>query len=696
MPLTKLQFRPGINREITSYSNEGGWFDCDKIRFRFGFPEKIGGWLRLSSTTFLGTCRALHPWVALDGSRYLGVGTHLKYYINEGGAYQDITPIRATTAAGDVTFDAVANTLSAGIDALQTTIPLTSSTGFPPSGLIQIGSEQIRYAAVTGNDLEGITRGVNGTIPAAHLSGAAVDCATLTVSDTDHGALDGDFVTFSGAAGLGSVITADVLNQEYQITSIIDDDNYLIEARTVATIPSITTTTGLAPTPVFADSGDTGNGGASVVGAYQVNTGLDTTISGNGWGAGTWGRSTWGSGSSLLISGSQLRIWSHDNFGEDLLYNVRDGGIFYWDKTSGVTSRGVSLSSLAGASSTPTIAKQVLVSDQDRHILAFGCDPENDIGVQDPLLIRFSSQESLTDWAATATNTAGDLRLGSGSQIVTALETRQQILVFTDASLYAMQYLGPPFTFGVQLISENITIGGPLTAIAVDDQVFWMGLSEFYVYNGAVQRLPCTVRDYVFEDMNLSQMEKVTAALNSENSEIWWFYPSSASQENDRYVIYNYLEQAWYYGNLARTCWVDRGIEDFPVAAAPDHFLYNHEFGFDDGSTSPASAINAFVSSSPLDLAEGQQFTFVRRMLPDVSFRNSSAPVPSVDITTRVRNFTGASFLATTTSEIGAATDQVHLRLRGRQVSIEVASDETGVAWRLGSLRYDLQPDGRR
>jgi hypothetical protein len=233
-----------------------------------------------------------------------------------------------------------------------------------------------------------------------------------------------------------------VLNQEYQITSIVDDDNYLIEARTVATIPSITTTTGLAPTPVFADSGDTGNGGASVVGAYQVNTGLDTTISGNGWGAGTWGRSTWGSGSSLLISGSQLRIWSHDNFGEDLLYNVRDGGIFYWDKTSGVTSRGVSLSSLAGASSTPTIAKQVLVSDQDRHILAFGCDPENDIGVQDPLLIRFSSQESLTDWAATATNTAGDLRLGSGSQIVTALETRQQILVFTDASLYAMQYFG--------------------------------------------------------------------------------------------------------------------------------------------------------------------------------------------------------------------------------------------------------------
>jgi hypothetical protein len=696
MPLTKLQFRPGINREITSYSNEGGWFDCDKVRFRYGFPEKIGGWLRLSATTFLGTCRALHPWVALDGSRYLGVGTHLKYYINEGGGYSDITPIRDTTAAGDVTFAAAANTLSAGISAVQLTIPLTSSTGFPPSGLIQIGSEQIRYATITGNDLEGITRGVNGTIPAAHLSAAAVDCATLTVSDTDHGALDNDFVTFSGAVSLGSQITAAVLNQEYQIVGLVDADNYLIEARAVATIPDITTSGGLNPAPVFADSSDTGDGGAAVVGAYQINTGLDTTITGNGWGAGTWGRSTWGSGASLLVSGSQLRIWSHDNFGEDLLYNVRDGGIYYWDKTSGTTARGVALSSLGGASSTPTIAKQIMVSDRDRHILAFGCDPENDIGTQDPLLIRFSSQESLTDWAATATNTAGDLRLGSGSQIITAAETRQQILVFTDTSLYAMQYLGPPFTFGVQLISENITIGGPLTAMAVDDQVYWMGLSEFYVYNGAVQRLPCTVRDYVFEDMNLAQMEKVTAGLNTENSEIWWFYPSSASTENDRYVVYNYMEQAWYYGTLARTAWLDRGIEEFPIAAAPDHYLYNHEFGFDDGSTSPASAINAFVSSSPLDLAEGQQFTFVRRLLPDVSFRNSSAPVPSIDITTRVRNFTGASFLSTTTSEIGAATDQVHLRLRGRQVSIEVASDETGVAWRLGSLRYDLQPDGRR
>lgn len=696
MPLTKLKFRPGINREITSYSNEGGWYDCDKIRFRFGFPEKIGGWLRLSSTTFLGTCRALHPWVALDGTAYLGVGTHLKYYINEGGGYNDITPLRETTAAGDVTFEASANTLASNITALDTTISLTSATGFPDTGLIEINSEQIRYASVSGDDLVGVTRGVNGTTPAAHTATDVVNCATLIVTDTAHGALENDFVTFSGAASLGSQITADILNQEYQIVSIVSANSYLIEARTVASIPSITTTDGLEPTPVFADSSDTGDGGAAVVGAYQVNTGLDTTVAGTGWGAGAWSRGTWGSGSSLLVSGETLRIWSHDNFGEDLLFNIRDGDIFYWDKSSGLTSRGVALSDLAGASDAPTVAKQVMVSDRDRHVLAFGCDSQSNLGVQDPLLIRFSDQESVTDWTSTATNTAGDLRLGSGSEIVTAVETRQQILVFTDTSLYAMQYLGPPFTFGVQMISENITVGGPLTAIAVDDQVFWMGISEFYVYNGSVQRLPCSVRDYVFDDMNEPQMEKVTAGLNSENGEIWWFYPSSGSTENDRYVVYNYLENAWYYGNLTRTAWLDRGIGQYPIAASTDHYLYNHEFGFDDGSTSPASAITAYIRSSPMDLGDGQQFTFVRRMLPDVGFRNSSALVPSIDITTRVRNASGGAYLRTQTSTIDSDTEQVHLRLRGRQFSILVESDEVGVNWRLGSLRYDLQPDGRR
>jgi hypothetical protein len=337
-----------------------------------------------------------------------------------------------------------------------------------------------------------------------------------------------------------------------------------------------------------------------------------------------------------------------------------------------------------------------MVSDVDRHVIAFGCDPLDNIGVQDPLLIRFSSQESLTDWRPTATNTAGDLRIGSGSKIVRAVETRQQTIIFTDTSLHAMQYLGPPFTFGIQKISENITIQSPNAAVAVDDRVFWMGRKEFYVYEGTVNRLPCTVRDYVFDDFNFDQAEKTFAAANTANSEIWWFYPSLNSSENDRYVIYNYLEQAWYYGTLARTAWIDRGVEELPIAASTDYRLYEHEIGFDDGSTVPPSPIDAFVQSSPIDLGDGEQFVFMRRMLPDVDFRNSEADDPSIDITTRIRNFNGGNYLRTTTSTVDESTEQVHLRLRGRQFAVRVASDGLEVGWRLGSLRYDLRPDGRR
>ena len=696
MPLTKLQFRPGINREITSYTNEGGWYDGDKIRFRYGFPEKIGGWQKMSSTNFLGTCRALHPWVALEGNQYLGVGTHLKYYINEGGAYFDITPIRDTTSAGAITFSASANTLGANVAVDDTTITLSSTTGFPSTGYVKINSEIILYASVSGNDLIGCERAQYDTTAAAHTSGDTVTCATITVNDTAHGCNENDFVTFSGAVTLGDQITADILNQQYQVVHVQDTNTYYITARTVSTIASITVSGGLDETPVFATSSDSGNGGASVVGAYQINTGLDTTVFGTGWGAGSWSRGAWGSASSLLAQGATLRIWSHDNFGEDLLFNVRDGGLYYWDKTGGTSTRGVSLDSLAGANYTPTVAKQLLVSDRDRHVIAFGCDPQNNPDVQDPLLIRFSDQESLTEWESTALTTAGDLRLGSGSEIITAVETRQQIIVFTDESMYAMQYLGAPFTFGIQLISENTTIAGPLTAVPVEDQVFWMGISEFYMYNGAVQKIPCSVRDYVFDDINVGQLEKVTAAVNSENNEIWWFYPSASSSENDRYVIYNTLEQVWYYGTLSRTCWIDRGIEQYPIAASPDNFLYNQEFGFDDGSVSPAAAITAYVSSSPMDMGDGQQFTFLSRLIPDVGFRNSSAPVPLLDITTRVRNYSNGNYLKTVTNQVNDTTEQINLRLRGRQFSIQVQSDETGVAWRLGSLRYDMRPDGRR
>ena len=704
MPFTKLQFRPGVNRETTSYSNEGGWYDCDKVRFRFGFPEKIGGWTALSGQYFLGTCRALHPWVALDGSNYVSAGTHLKYYINEGGAFNDITPLRETTAAGDVTFSAAANTLSANMTVDDTVVPITTISGFPDTGVVKIGSEVIFYAQVSGSNLTNLTRGYNGTTAAAHSLGDSVTCATITVSDTAHGALDNDFVTFSGASSLGGQITADILNQEYQISHVVDDNTYLVEAREVNSVQSITTTTGYTPTYVFATTSDSGNGGASVVGAYQINTGLDTTIVGNGWGAGLWGRGTWGSGASLLVTGATLRIWSHDNYGEDLLYNVRDGGIYYWDKSGGLTTRGVELASLAGANTTPTIAKKVLVSDLDRHIIAFGCDPQNDIGTQDPLLIRFSDQESLTDWASTATNTAGDLRLGSGSEIITAVETRQQIIVFTDTSLHAMQYLGPPFTFGINLISENITIASPLSAIAVEDSVFWMGAEEFYVYSGGVQRLPCTVRDYIFSNINQGQLEKVTAATNTAFSEIWWFYPSANSTENDSYVVYNYQQQLWYYGSLNRTCWLDRGLNAYPIVASTDHALYYHEFGLDDGSNNPPTAISAYIESSQMDIGEGDRFMLVSRLIPDMTFRDSTNIAPTATMTVKVRNYPGGNYTGSTGSSIEKTasvpveqyTDNVFLRLRGRSMAFKIESDDTGVAWRLGSPRVDIRPDGRR
>ena len=775
MPLTKLQFRPGVNRETTSYTNEGGWFDCDKVRFRFGLPEKIGGWEKRSGSSFLGTCRALHPWVLLSGTSLVGVGTHLKYYINEGGAYNDITPIRQTTTPGDITFSIPNNTLSAGIAAADVTISLNSTSGFPSSGFIKINSEEIFYQGISGNNLISCLRGQKGTTAAAHSASAAVACATLTITDTDHNAFENDFVTFTNCATLGGNMTADVLNQEYQIQTILTANTYTVNARTAGTtLSSITDDGQINDTLVYGNTSDTGNGnftdstvdttsgdatvtmddtsvlvvGAPISGtgipasttvlsltnsttfemsanatatntnitmtvntctaAYQINTGLDTTVSGTGWGAGSWGRGTWGSAASLTAGGTTLRIWSHDNFGEDLLINVRDGGIYYWDATTTVSARAVELKDLVGAtSSTPTVAKQVLVSDRDRHVIAFGCDPETSTD-QDPLLIRFSSQESVVDWEATATNDAGELRLGTGSEIVTAVETRQQILVWTDVSLHAMQYLGPPFTFGINLISENITINGPLSAIPVDDTVYWMGAEEFYVYNGAVQRLPCTIRDYIFNDFNSGQAEKVTAAVNSSFGEIWWFYPSKFSEENDRYAVYNYQQQIWYYGTLPRTCWIDRGVNTQPIAASPDGYLYLHEFGLDDGSTSPATAITSYIESSQIDLAEGEQFSFIRRIIPDLTFRDSTAPGPIVDFTLKTRLAPGGPYRQSQTGSViqfrfpssaeysSDFTEQVHVRLRGRSFALRVQSSETGVAWRLGSPRVDVRPDGRR
>ena len=427
-------------------------------------------------------------------------------------------------------------------------------------------------------------------------------------------------------------------------------------------------------------------------------------MSGAGWGAGTWSRGTWGSASSDAIVTNTLRLWSHDNFGEDLVMNVRDGGIYYWDETNTLSTRGVDITTLAGANKAPSVAKQVLVSDRDRHVIAFGCDTEANPGVQDPLAIRFSTQESLTDWETRSDNTAGELRLGSGSEIVTALETRQQILVFTDTTLYSMQFLGPPFTFGVNSLSENITVAGPNAAIAVDDNVFWMGRAEFYVYSGSVQRLPCMVRDFVFSDINEEQLDKINAALNTEHSEIWWYYPSENSSEVNRYVVYNYLEKVWYYGSFGRTAWIDRGIFDFPFAANADGYIYEHEIGFDDGTTNPTTPINAFIQSSPIDIGDGEQFMLLRKMIPDVDFRDSTAILPDVNIILDVKNAPDGTysktetdtFVKTQAAAAGARTEQLYFRLRGRQMRFKIESEDLGVTWRLGSPRLDIRPDGRR
>ena len=643
MPLQKLQFQPGINKESTSYANEGGWFDCDKVRFRSGYPEKIGGWDKLGSNSFLGTCRALHPWRTLALDLFLGVGTSSKYYIESGQGYYDITPLRETTAAGGATFAKVANGDS-----------------------------------------------------------------TIAVADPSHGAVAGDFVTFTGAASLGANITAAILNQEYEIDVIVDSNSYQIKAREVADVSAITINGVYTPTTVNAAAGDSGNGGGSIVAAYQVSTGLNSAIFGTGWGAGTWGRNTWGSAASLTLT-DVLRIWTQDNFGEDLLINVRNADIYFWDasETNALSTRATSLATRAaalGLTGAPTVATKVLVSDIDRHILAFGTDSIGDVGVQDPLLIRFSDQQNAFDWTPTVDNSAGDLRLGSGSKIETAVETRQQILVFTDVSLYAMQFVGAPFTFGISMISENTTIRGPLAVVAVDDSVYWMGKNEFYVYNGGVQKLPCTVRDYVFSDFNENQAEKCFASLNSAFSEVWWYYPSAASTEIDKYVVYNYVQNIWYVGNLNRTAWIDRGVYNLPIAASTDHYLYNHETGSDDGSTSPAQAITAYIESSQFDIGEGDQFSFVRRVIPDLTFRNSTAAAPVVNMTLQSRNFPGGNYTNTDTSPVVRSalvpveqfTQDANIRLRGRSMSLKVDSSTTGVAWRLGAPRVEIRPDGRR
>ena len=778
MPLTALKFKPGINRESTSYSNEGGWFNGDKIRFRFGNVEKIGGWSTYSDNTFLGTCRALFSWVALDATKYLGIGTNLKYYIADGGQYNDITPIRNTTGAGDVTFaatngssvitvtdaahgavlndfvtfsgaaslggnvtaailnaehqvtsvtnnniytisvtvtasgsdsgnggsstigayqvntgldtnffgtgwgagvwngvdtDELTTTLAEDLNASETGVDVASATGISTSDVIDVGGELMLVSGISSNTLT-VTRGHGGTTAAVHSSGELVRLVLGNATAAD------DTVTLindgSGLSATATTVTVDSA-ANFASSGYIKINDEIIEY----TGTTSTTFTGLIRGSLSTTATTHSDNDAVIEAAF-------------GWGMPAEG----------TVSGAVLTNWTHDNFGEDLLLNIKNGGIFYWDRTSGTSSRAVALSSLSGSNLAPTVAKQIMVSDQDRHVIAFGCDGETSIGTQDPLLIRFGSQESLLDFQTSPTNTAGELRISTGSEIVVAIQTKQQILVFTDVSLHGMQFLGPPFTFGLTEISRNITIASPNAAVAVNDFVFWMGSKEFYVYGGTVQRLPCTVLDYVFSDFNRDQIGKVYSGHNSSYGEVWWFYPSKSSTTNDRYVIYNYQEKIWYFGTLERTAWVDRGINQYPIAASTDNKLYYHEFGQDDGSTNPPSAISANVESSQMDIGDGDKFTLVRRVLPDITFRDSTNETPRVNMVVKTRNFPGVTFNETSSNQVAQSvstpvelfTEQLHVRLRGRSFAFRVESDVTGVMWRLGTPRLDVRPDGRR
>jgi hypothetical protein len=617
MALQKLQFKPGIVRDTTDYTNEGGWFDCDKVRFRMGLPETIGGWAKFTSSTMLGTCRSLHVWSTLTGTNYVGAGTSKKFYVIQGDVPYDITPIRLTTT-GTATF--------------------TATDG----------------------------------------------SSTLSITDVAHGVYLGDFVIYSNATTLGGNITALVLNQEYEITNVVDDDTYEINV------------------VVLADASDIGDGGAATVAAYQINIGLDTVVLGSGWSAGFWGRGTWSSAADVSVPGANLRLWSQDNFGENLVFNVRGGGIYYWTVSSGVTSRGVNITSLTNQSA-PVMANQVLVSERDRHVVAFGCDPESNPGVQDPLIIRFSSQESVTDWKTRADNTAGELRIGTGSYIVGAVQTKQQVVVFTDIAMYTMQYIGPPYTFGLTEVSSNISIAGQNAAISTGDSVYWMGTGQFYMYNGTVTQMPCSVKEYVFSDINIYQLAKVAAASNAAFAEIWWFYPSAGSEVNDKYVVFNYESNIWYYGTMSRTAWHDNAFAGLPIAAAQDGYLYYQESGLNDGSGDIPVPLNAYIESSVVDIGEGDQFMFASRIIPDITFRNSTTE-PTATFTIKARNYPGGNYFGTSNNSVVSTatvpvqlfTEQSFIRVAWRSVALRVESNQVNTAWRLGSPRLDVRPDGRR
>jgi hypothetical protein len=641
MPLQKIQLRPGIVRDTTNYSNEGGWFECDKIRFFSGYPQKIGGWVKTSPFSFLGVCRQLWNWITSFSDNFLAVGTNIKVYIEAGSVFYDITPLRTTLVS-----------------------PATNNCVETTSG-----------------------------------------STTVTINVTSHGCENGAYVTISGVTGdVGGVPDAQI-NAEHEITKI-DSDSFTI---TVTTAASSTVASG---------------GGTSIDIECQLNPGLAVTTAGYGWGIGLWGVPSWGLSSNTPIFLPQ-RDWFFDNFDNDLVMNIRSevnangkaqgGPIFYWERGSSVSPStaldtravllsGVTLNGVA-PSAVPTSAMQIMVSQNDKHLLAFGCQPYAGAADDyDPLLIRWASQDQPNEWEPRPTNSAGFLRVSRGSAIVRAIATRQETIVLTDTHVYSLQFLGTTDVFGLQELADNISIISSRATVTANNVLYWMGTDKFYAYDGRVQTLPCTLREYVFKDINFDQSDQIVCGTNEGFTEIWWFYPSAGSNSNDRYVIYNHLTNIWYYGNLERTAWLDVASREFPIAASTPEgsstgLLYTHEVGLNDDE----SPLEAFCQSSDFDIGDGDQLMLTKRLIPDVSFNTSTATNPEVTFAIRSRNFPGSAYTNNALNEkpvieasVDIYTEQVFIRTRGRQMALRVSSDGLNVQWQLGLPRIEARADGKR
>jgi len=681
MPLQKLQFKPGLNRDQTNYTNEGGFFECNKVRFRSGYPQKIGGWLRYGTFTVVGICRQMFNWITTASDNYLALGTSKKLYIEAGQILNDITPIRQT---------------------------FTSPT-------------------------------TNNCFTTVNLS------KTVTVAITSHGASDGDYVTFSGATAVGG-ISATTLNTEFIIT-LIDSNSFTITAATAAT-------------------SSTSGGGTGITAAFQISVGNNNAAYGNGWGAGTWSRGAWGSGSATPVVLSQ-RDWFLQNFDNDLVANIRNGVIYYWKYSGGPSTRATPLATTTidgvAPADVPTQATQVLVSQNDKHLLCFGATPYGG-GSFDPLLIRWATQDQPNVWTPLVTNSAGFIRVSRGSAIVCAVATRQEILVYTEGTLNSLQFVGTTDVFSLNELSDNISILSPRSVVVVNNTAYWFGHDKFYAYTGRVETLPCSLRNHVFQDLNYSQADQIVSGSNEGWNEVWWFYPTADSQINNAYVIYNHLEKIWYYGTIDRTAWSDSSLREYPqavtgtyvtgsiasttltvtavsvgvlqvgsvitgtgvatgttitalgtgtggigtytvnisqsvvsTAITADSIIYNHEQGLNDGT----NAMTSFISSSDFDLVDGDQFILTKRIIPDLSFTGSTATLPAVTMYIKPRNFPGNAYSNTDSEQVietsvDIYTEQIFMRARARQMAIQIESTDLNVQWQLGSPRLDGRPDGRR